>query len=130
MRSCRLSAFISLALIVAACSPAAEASKSADPSKSAPQTPAGSSLNGAWQGNVQFTNGPFAPVKDLRFLYVYNAGGTMTESSNYDGVPRARLARLHRQQESARVDRPSARRYRQRLSGRRRRKSLRPGMRR
>ena len=36
---------------------------------------------------VQFTNGPFAPVKDLRFLYVFNLGGTMTESSNYDGAP-------------------------------------------
>lgn len=26
-------------------------------------------------------------VKDLEFLYVFNQGGTMTESSNYDGAP-------------------------------------------
>jgi hypothetical protein len=26
-------------------------------------------------------------MKDLEFMYVFNAGGTMTESSNYDGVP-------------------------------------------
>ena len=87
MRSCRLLAFITLALIVAACSPAADASKSAEASTTTLQTPPASALSGAWQGNVQFTNGPFAPVKDLRFLYVFNAGGTMTESSNYDGVP-------------------------------------------
>lgn len=67
---------VSLAMILAACS-----------SKSAPQTAAPSPLIGAWQGNVQFTNGPFAPVKDLRFLYAFNQGGTMTESSNYDGAP-------------------------------------------
>ncbi len=36
---------------------------------------------------MQFKNGAFAEVKDLEFLYVFNAGGTMTESSNYDGVP-------------------------------------------
>lgn len=81
MPSCRLSALITLTSILAACSPAADASKSA------PQAPATSALIGAWQGNVQFTNGPFAPVKDLRFLYVFNLGGTMTESSNYDGAP-------------------------------------------
>jgi len=45
------------------------------------------SLVGAWRGDVQFKNGAFAPVKDLEFMYVFNAGGTMTESSNYDGAP-------------------------------------------
>lgn len=44
-------------------------------------------LVGAWRGKVQFTSGAFASVKDLQFLYVFNAGGTMTESSNYDGSP-------------------------------------------
>jgi hypothetical protein len=44
-------------------------------------------LTGAWHGHVQFTTGAFAEVKDLAFMYVFNAGGTMTESSNYDGVP-------------------------------------------
>jgi hypothetical protein len=45
------------------------------------------SLVGAWRGGVQFKTGTFAEVKDLEFMYVFNAGGTMTESSNYDGVP-------------------------------------------
>jgi hypothetical protein len=36
---------------------------------------------------VYFKNGAFAGVKDLEFLYAFNDGGTMTESSNYDGVP-------------------------------------------
>ena len=44
-------------------------------------------LVGAWQGKVQFKSGAFAAVKDLEFMYVFNVGGTMTESSNYDGAP-------------------------------------------
>jgi hypothetical protein len=44
-------------------------------------------LTGAWKGKVQFKTGAFAAVKDLDFLYVFNAGGTMTESSNYDAMP-------------------------------------------
>ncbi len=44
-------------------------------------------LAGAWRGRVQFTTGAFAAVKDLQFMYVFNAGGTMTESSNYDAAP-------------------------------------------
>jgi hypothetical protein len=44
-------------------------------------------LVGAWRGKVQFTNGAYAAVKDLEFLYVFNEGGTMLESSNYDGSP-------------------------------------------
>ena len=47
----------------------------------------GGDLVGAWKGKVQFKRGPFAAVTDLDFLYVFNAGGTMTESSNYDAVP-------------------------------------------
>jgi len=42
---------------------------------------------GAWKGKVQFKSGAFAEVKDLEFMYVFNSGGTMTESSNYDGAP-------------------------------------------
>ena len=49
--------------------------------------PTTSPLVGAWQSNVTFTTGAFVTMKELRFLYSYNAGGTMTESSNYDGVP-------------------------------------------
>lgn len=44
-------------------------------------------LVGAWRAKVQFSSGAFASVQDLELLYVYNAGGTMTESSNYDGAP-------------------------------------------
>ena len=44
-------------------------------------------LIGAWRSSLQFTSGPFASIKDLEFMYVFNAGGTMTESSNYDGAP-------------------------------------------
>jgi hypothetical protein len=44
-------------------------------------------LVGAWRSRLQFTSGAFAVVKDLEFMYVFNAGGTLTESSNYDGAP-------------------------------------------
>ena len=44
-------------------------------------------LAGAWQGKVQFTTGALAEAKDLEFLYAFTAGGTMTESSNYDAAP-------------------------------------------
>lgn len=44
-------------------------------------------LTGAWRSKIQFTTGSFAAVKDLEFMYVFNAGGTMTESSNYDASP-------------------------------------------
>lgn len=44
-------------------------------------------LVGAWRGKVQFTSGAFAELKDLEYMYAFAAGGTMTESSNYDGVP-------------------------------------------
>lgn len=41
-------------------------------------------LVGAWNSKVQFSDGPFAAVRDLELLYSFNLGGTMTESSNYD----------------------------------------------
>lgn len=44
-------------------------------------------LVGAWRGKVQFKTGAFAAVTNLEFLYVFNFGGTMTESSNYDAMP-------------------------------------------
>lgn len=49
--------------------------------------PAADPLVGAWKGPVQFNSGVYAAIKDFEFMRVYNAGGTMTESSNYDGVP-------------------------------------------
>jgi len=48
---------------------------------------AGSEPVGAWRSKVQFSSGAFAAVKDLEFMYVFNVGGTMTESSNYDAAP-------------------------------------------
>lgn len=47
----------------------------------------GDNLVGAWRGRVQFTSGALAETKDLEFMYAFNVGGTMTESSNYDAVP-------------------------------------------
>jgi len=44
-------------------------------------------LLGAWRSSVHFDAGPFAALSDLEFLFVFNAGGTLTESSNYDAVP-------------------------------------------
>lgn len=53
----------------------------------APSPAAPPALVGAWRGSVRFSGGVLGPVQDLEFLYVFNAGGTMTESSNYDEVP-------------------------------------------
>lgn len=44
-------------------------------------------LTGAWRAKIHFQSGAFAPFQDLEFMYVLNEGGTMTESSNYDGAP-------------------------------------------
>ena len=51
------------------------------------KSPQTDNIVGAWKGKVQFKSGAFAEVKDLEFMYVFNAGGTMIESSNYDGTP-------------------------------------------
>ena len=48
---------------------------------------ADSGLVGAWRSTVQFETGAFASIKNLEFMYVFNTGGTLTESSNYDGAP-------------------------------------------
>ncbi len=48
---------------------------------------ANEALVGAWKSQIRFTSGAFASIQDLEFMYVFNAGGTLTESSNYDGVP-------------------------------------------
>jgi len=44
-------------------------------------------LVGAWRSEVRASSGALMEMRDLEFMYVFNAGGTMTESSNYDGVP-------------------------------------------
>ena len=53
------------------------------PSQTGASTDRGS-LVGAWRSKIAFRTGPLAGVTDLEFLYAYTAGGTMTESSNYD----------------------------------------------
>ncbi len=50
-------------------------------------TPSAPLLQGAWRSSLQFSSGAFASIRDLEFMYVFNQGGTMTESSNYDGAP-------------------------------------------
>jgi hypothetical protein len=49
--------------------------------------PTGSGLTGAWRGNVEITSGAYADAKGVKFMYAFNASGTMTESSNYDASP-------------------------------------------
>jgi hypothetical protein len=44
-------------------------------------------LVGQWRAKIQFRSGAFAAIKNLEFVYVYNSGGTMMESSNYDAAP-------------------------------------------
>ena len=44
-------------------------------------------LVGQWRARLEFEEGDFAAVDDLEFMYVFNAGGTLTESSNYDAAP-------------------------------------------
>lgn len=58
-----------------------------NPLKTSQATNNNSPLIGQWRSQVQFTTGGFAAVDDLEFMYSFNLGGTMTESSNYDGAP-------------------------------------------
>lgn len=58
-----------------------------EPKPPAVSNPASPELLGQWRAQLQFTSGAFAAIKDLEFMYVFNSGGTMTESSNYDGAP-------------------------------------------
>jgi hypothetical protein len=44
-------------------------------------------LVGQWRARLEFEDGDFAAFGDLEFMYVFNAGGTLTESSNYDAAP-------------------------------------------
>jgi hypothetical protein len=71
-------AFVLLTL-VGSCRPA--------PNPAAGDSAAAPELAGEWRASLQFTSGAFAAVKDLEFMYVFNQGGTMTESSNYDASP-------------------------------------------
>jgi hypothetical protein len=72
-----LPVLLGICLVAAGC---ARPQPSADP-------PADRDLSGQWRASIQFRTGAFAAVKDLEFMYVFNTGGTMTESSNYDAAP-------------------------------------------
>ena len=50
-------------------------------------TGATDSLKGAWRSQIHFESGAFAQLKGLEFMYAFNQGGTLTESSNYDAAP-------------------------------------------
>ena len=47
----------------------------------------GVSLTGAWHGKIQAKTGALTGYQGLEFMYAFNAGGTLTESSNFDGSP-------------------------------------------
>lgn len=63
-------------LLGLACTPAGQSSPAPGPT-----------LAGAWKANIEFQSGALAPFKGLEFMYAFNVGGTMTESSNYDAAP-------------------------------------------
>jgi hypothetical protein len=67
---------LSAAAVITGCTTGPSSQKNADADRSV--------LVGAWRSKIAFRNGPLAEMKDLEFLYAYNTGGTMTESSNYD----------------------------------------------
>jgi len=77
-RRARLLVLLSMLLHVASCSRDEAA---------ATRTSVAGDLVGAWRAKLQFDSGAFAAIKNLEFMYVFNAGGTLTESSNYDGAP-------------------------------------------
>ena len=45
------------------------------------------SLVGAWRSTVDFQTGSLASIDGFEFMYVFNRGGTLTESSNFDAAP-------------------------------------------
>lgn len=70
-----------------ACSP--RPSPDTQNTSEAAATPAAAEVDlaGEWRAQLQFSTGAFASMKDLEFMYSFNQGGTMTESSNYDASP-------------------------------------------
>jgi len=73
------------ALVLAAIVSASACSDAGAPR--AGETAEAESLVGVWRAQMRFAGGAFADMKDLEFMYAFNAGGTMTESSNYDSAP-------------------------------------------
>jgi hypothetical protein len=79
-----------LSLLLVASGPAActqQQSQATQQQAAASDSTAATDLTGEWRAQLQFSSGAFAPIKDLEFMYVFNLGGTMTESSNYDASP-------------------------------------------
>src|SRR6266550_3392756 len=70
---------LSMVLIAAACGDAVSPSMNESSERD--------SVVGAWRSQIRFNSGALVEMRDLEFMYVFNAGGTMTESSNYDGAP-------------------------------------------
>ena len=83
MRTVSVVALFLLVGLVAGCRPQPRPVAAASDTAAAAVDP----FVGEWRAKLQFTTGAFAPVKDLEFMYVFNHGGTMTESSNYDASP-------------------------------------------
>jgi hypothetical protein len=76
--------YMLLAATTAACSVAGCSKAFSGP---APQAKEPAPLIGAWRTKVQFKNGALSDLHDLEFMYSFNVGGTLTQSSNYDGTP-------------------------------------------
>ena len=72
-------ATLSAVLVTAACGDVSSPAKG--------DTSDADDLAGAWRSQIRFSGGALAEIKDLEFMYVFNAAGTMTESSNYDAAP-------------------------------------------
>jgi len=70
---------LSIMLLVPACGD--------PPPPSADESAGRDDLVGAWRSKIRFNSGALTEIRDLEFLCVFNLGGTMTESSNYDGAP-------------------------------------------
>ena len=51
------------------------------------EVPAPPAIVGEWRSSIHFDSGALASIHNLEFMLVFNDGGTMTESSNYDGAP-------------------------------------------
>jgi hypothetical protein len=79
--------FRAILLTVVFCATVPAAVRAIEPAPESAGDTSGASLVGAWHGRVKFNSGGFAAIGDLEIMYVFNEGGTMTESSNYDASP-------------------------------------------
>jgi hypothetical protein len=84
MRTLSPVSLVLIALVIGGCQPQTTPPAAAGAGTTDADT---TGLVGEWRAKLQFTSGAFAPIKDLEFMYVFNQGGTLTESSNYDASP-------------------------------------------